>query len=361
MSGVGSQGGPLLVSIVIPCYNYARYVAAAIEGALAQSHPHTEIVVVNDGSTDDSLQVIRRYADRVRIIDQPNGGSIAAFNRGFAETSGEVVMFLDADDLMAPEAVAEVAKVWTPACAKVQYDLAIIDADGRDLGRRFCNFRPGYDARAVRASFRRTGTYRWPVTAGNAYARWFATSLFPLTVEHGADGLLNTLAPVYGDVVTIPRALGAYRLHGRNKWASRGSDLARMPERIAFRRGEITTLREHAARKGVPLPQADPLDHELPFLNYRLTALKLGLDYPGRSADSVPGLFARAGRVLLGEDLPPAVKTAHLAWFAALALAPRSVAARMVWLRFNRGAIRTAPARLLGRLRAGEGQRANAG
>jgi hypothetical protein len=356
VNAVGTGSGPPLVSIVITCYNYERYVAAAIEAALAQTHRRTEVVVVNDGSTDGSLEVIGRYADRVRVVDKPNGGSISAFNRGFAESTGDIVMFLDADDLMASDAVAEVVKVWTPACAKAQYDLAIIDADGRDLGRRFCSYRPGYDAKAVRASFRRTGTYRWPVTAGNAYARWFLASLFPLDIAHGADGTLNTVAPVYGDVVTIPRTLGSYRLHGRNLWASRGNDVTRMPERIGFRRGEIATLRAHAARRSVEMPAADPLDHELPFLNYRLSALKLGMEYPGRSADSVPGLLARAGRAILGEDLPPRLKAAHLAWFMALALAPRSLAARMMWLRFNRGAIRTAPGRLLARLRGREGR-----
>jgi glycosyltransferase involved in cell wall biosynthesis len=350
MNGAGPQSPPPLVSIVIPCFNYARFVAAAIEGALAQTYPHTEIVVVNDGSTDDSPRVIGRYRDRVRIIDQPNGGSIAAFNRGFAEARGDIVMFLDADDLMAPEAVAEVARAWHPGCAKVQYDLSIIDGEGRDLGRRFCSYRPGYDAEAVRVSFQRTGTYRWPVTAGNAYARWFAAPLFPLAIERGADGTLNTLAPLYGDVVTVPRTLGSYRIHGDNDWASRGDDVGRLPERIRHRRVEIATLREHAARKGVALPEGDILDHELPFLNYRLSALKLGLDYQGRGADSVAGLLACASRAILGEELPARLKLAHLAWFVALGLAPRPVAARLMWLRFNRVAVKAAGRRLLGRL-----------
>jgi glycosyltransferase involved in cell wall biosynthesis len=350
MNSGESPGTSPLVSIVITCFNYARFVAAAIAGALAQTHPRTEIIVVNDGSTDDSLQVIGRYGDRVRIINQPNGGSISALNRGFAQAGGDIVMFLDADDLMAPAAVAEVVRAWHPGCAKAQYDLSIIDAEGRDLGRRFCSFRPGYDAAAVRASFRRTGTYRWPVTAGNAYARWFAAPLFPLAIEHGADGTLNTLAPLYGDVVTIPRTLGSYRLHDANKWAGRGDDVGRMPERIRHRRVEIATLREHAARKGVVLPEGDVLDHELPFLNYRLGALKLGLDYQGRSADSVAGLLARAGRAILGQELPARLKLAHLAWFVGLGLAPRPVAARMMWLRVNRAAVEAGGRRLLGRL-----------
>jgi glycosyltransferase involved in cell wall biosynthesis len=348
------RGAPPLVSIVITCFNYGQFVGAAIESALAQTHPRTEVIVVNDGSTDHSSQVIRsyreRYGDRLRVVDQPNGGSVSALNRGFAETAGDIVMFLDADDLMAPEAAAEVTRAWVLGCAKAQYDLAIIDGEGRDLGRRFCAFRPGYDAQAVRASFRRTGTYRWPVTAGNAYARWFIAPLFPLAIDHGADGTLNTLAPLYGEVVTIPRTLGSYRLHGHNQWAGRGDDSRRMPERIRHRRGEIATLREHAARKGVALPEGDVLDHELPFLNYRLSALKLGLDYQGRGADSVTGLLAAAARALLAESLPPRLKIAHLSWFVALGLAPRPVATGMMWLRTNRAAVKAAGRRLLGRL-----------
>ena len=350
-----ASGAPPLISIVITCFNYARFVALAIESALAQAYPRTEIVVVNDGSTDDSAQVIGRYGvryrDRVRIIDQPNGGSVSALNRGFAESRGDIVMFLDADDLIAPQAAAEVARAFYPGCAKVQFDLAIIDGDGRDLGRRFCSFQSGYDAAAVRAAFQRTGTYRWPVTAGNAYARWFAAPFFPLAIEHGADGTLNTVAPLYGDVVTIPRALGAYRLHGNNMWATRGGDTARMPDRIRKRRVEIATLREHAARRGVTLPEGDILDHELPFLNYRLGALKLGMDYEGKGADSARGLMASAGRAIMGESLGAKQKLAHLAWFIALGLAPRPIAARMLWLRYNRAAVKGAGRRLLGRHR----------
>ena len=343
-----------LISIVITCFNYARYVGAAIASALAQTHRRIEIIVVNDGSTDDSQAVIEHsvdgHGDRVRLIHQPNGGSVSALNTGFAASSGDLVMFLDADDLMAPEAAAEVAAAWHPGGAKVQYDLTIVDGDGRDLGRRFCNFPPGYDAQAVRASFQRTGTYRWPVTAGNAYARWFAAPLFPLAIEHGPDGTLNTLAPLYGEVITIPRALGAYRLHGGNMWSSGGSDLDRLPQRIGHRRGEVARLREHAARRGTPLPAGDVLDHELPFLNYRLAALKLGLDYPGRDADSAPRLLASAVRAVLGEALPAGHKAAHLTWFVALGLAPRPLAARLMWLRFNRADVKRAARRLLERL-----------
>jgi glycosyltransferase involved in cell wall biosynthesis len=154
-----TEGGPS-ISVVIPCYNYARYVGGAIESALGQGYAEKQVIVVNDGSTDGSLDVIARYLGRVELIDQPNRGSIAAYTRGFEQARGDIVIFLDADDLLAPGCLERVARAWSPACAKVQYDLCIIDADGKDLGRRFCNFAPSYDAARVHEEFRRTGSSR---------------------------------------------------------------------------------------------------------------------------------------------------------------------------------------------------------
>src|SRR5262245_43459658 len=100
-----------LVSVIVTCFNYGRYVARAIESALAQSYRNFEIVVVNDGSRDDSLAVISRYAERVRIIDQPNQGSIAAYNAGFAATRGDLIVLLDADDWLEPQLLERVVAV----------------------------------------------------------------------------------------------------------------------------------------------------------------------------------------------------------------------------------------------------------
>src|SRR5689334_397670 len=91
-----------LVSVVIPNFNYARYVAQAIESALSLDWPHVEVIVVDDGSTDESREVIERYRERVTIIHQANGGQIAACNAGFARVRGDAVIFLDSDDVLHP-------------------------------------------------------------------------------------------------------------------------------------------------------------------------------------------------------------------------------------------------------------------
>lgn len=90
------------VSILIPCFNAERFVAAAIESALSQDHPRVEVVVVDDGSTDGSLDVIRRYADRpnFRFETGPNRGGNAARNRLLQLAQGEFIQYLDADDLL---------------------------------------------------------------------------------------------------------------------------------------------------------------------------------------------------------------------------------------------------------------------
>lgn len=329
----------LRFSVIVTCYNYGQYVAAAVESALSQSYPHVEVVVVNDGSQDDSLQVLSRFGGRIKLIDQPNQGSIPAYNRGFVESTGDVIVLLDADDLLEPDALSSVAAVWSDALAKVQWDLRIIDAQGRDLRRKFCNFDASYDAARVRDSFRRTGTYRWPVSVGNAYARWFAEAVFPLASEHGPDGALNTVAPVYGEVATIARPLASYRIHGKNLWSNTGSDLQRLPERISQRAAEISLMQQHARRRGVSVPEQNALDHEIAFVNYRLMAKALGLDYEGARSDTRARLLQQAFRVLRQERYPARLGLAHAAWFSALAVSPRGPAQQLMRLRFQRGQV----------------------
>jgi hypothetical protein len=329
-----------LISVVITCYNYARYVAEAIDSALGQDYPNKEVIVVNDGSTDGSLAIIARFQGRIEIVDKPNGGCISAYNRGFEASRGEIVIFLDADDKLEPNALGEVARAWSPACSKVQYDLRIIDAEGLDLGRRFCNFTADYDARAVAKSFAAFGTYRWPVTVGNAYARAFAREVFPLEPGNYPDGVLNTLAPLYGAVVTIARPLACYRLHGANGWSLGSAVKTKLPQLISHRAREFGYLQEHARRLQKKISESNPLDHEIAFLNYRLMAHRLGLEYEGKAADTTASL-ARSAYQLLARDRYPAHMTLSYAlWFAAMAVVPERTALWLIQLRFSRAELK---------------------
>src|SRR5262245_56700835 len=94
-----------LVSILINNYNYGRFLAAAVDIALSQRYPSTEVIVVDDGSTDDSRAIMASYGTRIRPVLKENGGQTSAFNAGVAASRGDILCFLDADDLFYPEKV----------------------------------------------------------------------------------------------------------------------------------------------------------------------------------------------------------------------------------------------------------------
>src|SRR5690349_15716190 len=94
----------VLVSIIIRCYNQGHFLGEAIDSALRQTYPHVEIIVIDDGSTDNTAEVVARYRG-VRSIRQPNLGRCAAGNTGLGESRGEYLVFLDADDRLLPDAV----------------------------------------------------------------------------------------------------------------------------------------------------------------------------------------------------------------------------------------------------------------
>jgi glycosyltransferase involved in cell wall biosynthesis len=207
------------VSIVVNNYNYGRFLKDSIESALNQTYAHIEVIVVDDGSTDCSRQIIASYGSRIIPVLKENGGQPSAFNAGFAASQGDIVIFLDADDMLFPSAAARVASVWHAGLAKVQYNLEMIDAKGERLGLKYlrAGLRPG--SRGPRELLLETGSHLSPPTSGNAFARTVLTSVLPMpeTEErYHADGYLLTLALLYGDVVWLEETLGSYRVHGSN-------------------------------------------------------------------------------------------------------------------------------------------------
>jgi hypothetical protein len=338
MSNISS----LRVSVVITCYNYERYVALAIASVLAQTAQPHEIIVVNDGSTDGSLAVLQGFGSKITLVDQPNRGQIAATNLGYANSTGDIVLFLDADDWLEPTAVESVLNAWTPGCAKVQFELEVINGAGELLGRRFCNYVQPYGPQQIRDEFSNYGTYVWPVLTGNAYARSFLEQVMPLTVAMGPDGYLNTVAPLYGDIEVVPQALGRYRLHDANmSYHGTGSNALglRFAKQVALRSSELRLLGERAASRGVALPPGNLLDHDLPFVNYRLMLKSLDENYTGAEADSAWRLWRSGMSVLRKRPLPIRLKLSHAAWMSTLLLSPRWLASRLIMLRFQRAAL----------------------
>jgi glycosyltransferase involved in cell wall biosynthesis len=216
-------------SVIIDNFNYGRFLADAIDSALAQTYPDTEVVVVDDGSTDDSREVIARYRDRVVAVLQDNSGMAAAFNAGYAVSRGVVVLFLDSDDVLMPTAIERAADVLTAdaGVAKVHWPLDEIDAAGARTGRRVPGAPLGEGD--LRAALLAGGpdAYRSPPTSGNAWSRRVLERVMPVPTvgfDRHAEMYLVTVTPVFGEVRTLAEPLSCYRLHGSNDYATRPAE-----------------------------------------------------------------------------------------------------------------------------------------
>src|SRR5215471_6897362 len=124
-----------LASIVISSYNYGRFLPDAIDSALGQSYSKTEVIVVDDGSTDHSREVIAGYGERVLPVWKDNGGQASALNAGYRASQGEVIFFVDSDDLLLPTAVEKTIPFFAdPRVAKVHWSLWVVDDKGQRTG-----------------------------------------------------------------------------------------------------------------------------------------------------------------------------------------------------------------------------------
>ena len=245
-----------IASVIITNYNYGHFLRTALDSALAQS-PRPELVVVDDGSTDDSRQTIASYGSEVVPVFKENSGQVSAFNAGLARASGDAVVFLDADDALLPGAVERVlAEFADENVSKVHWQMWELGADGQ-LGDDLVPREPlsHGDLRDVVVRDG-PGSIDCPPTSGNAWSRRFLDAVFPLPaegLEHaGADAYLSTLAAVYGPVALAERPLSAFRKHDHSNFASQTFDV-----RVALHR----TLYDHCCealerectRRGFPV------------------------------------------------------------------------------------------------------------
>ena len=246
-----------LLSVIIPCYNYEAFVGRAIESVLSQRHPQCELLVVDDGSSDRSWSVIQGY-DLERCYRVANSGAARACLHAFERSRAPFVLFLDADDELAPGSLEEIVSRLEPGISKLQFPLTPIDENGAVLGPpvpRLDDFR---DRDRLKREVARTGSYTSPPTSGNVFCRDVCTLLAEVDYEMSVDGVTLFAAPFLGDVVSVSKPLGFYRLH-RHNYSQAGSRptarrfrieaerfLARHEhlERILVRRNDAVKLRD---------------------------------------------------------------------------------------------------------------------
>ena len=337
------------VSIVITNYNYERFVAQAIASALAQTWRDLEVIVVDDGSTDDSWKRIRRFGSRIQALRIDNGGQGGASNVGLARSTGAFVLFLDADDYLERYCVATCMQLMQPDVAKVQFAMRYVDAAGRGLGGTIPYLMHDGDVRPI---IRRFGHYAGPPSSGNFYRRSAIERYFPIEPAHwrrAADTVPFLLAAFNGRVVNAPVPLGGYRLHSAGNAQGVLGNVGR-----SF----ADVLRIDDARRDrtlAILQRVDGITLNGPFVtlpwSVRTRALSWKLapaahPYPDDDAAKLIRLQADAMRVWPG--YMRSERWAATLWVAAATLLPAGIVARLARTNTS-GAVRSAFKRLVGR------------
>jgi glycosyltransferase involved in cell wall biosynthesis len=325
-----------LVSIVVNNFNYGRFLRAAIHSALEQTYAPVEVVAVDDGSTDNSREVISSYGGRVSAIFKPNGGQASAFNAGFRASHGSIVMFLDADDLLLPNAVEEVVRAWHPGVAKAQFVLAHIDAQGRALGGVVPYSPAQMPEGDIRDSILDAGGYIGVPTSGNAFARAVLDRVLPLPEpqwHQAADAPLLIIAPFLGEVVSLRKTLGCYRIHESNLgMLGEEMDSRKLRVKIIIDLQREWALAEFASRSGFTIPR-NWAAREPAHLKYRLASLRVDPTHHPIMDDRPMRLMLTGIRVSWhnsGYNLRS--RLFHTLWFPLVALLPQAAAVKIIRL-----------------------------
>jgi glycosyltransferase involved in cell wall biosynthesis len=324
-----------LVSVIIANHNYAEFVGQAIDSALALDWSAVEVIVVDDGSTDLSSQVIAAYGDRVTAIYQANAGQRAACSTGFARSRGEIVIFLDSDDLLEPSLIKELMLVWRAGVSKVQFQMKIIDAQGRATGAVLPQYHVVPTPEQVRRWATRAGSYPTPPGSGNAYARDYLEKIFPLIGEdRAADSYCLAAAPFLGDVITVAKPLVAYRVHSRNQGAMSELDRGRFAGEVRRSQARSRYARRAALSAGIEMSES-VLDRSLSFLPYRLASLKLLRKQHPIAGDSAQRILRDlVGACFVRQGVPVRSRAALMIWAISVAVSPAAIGARLVLWRF---------------------------
>jgi glycosyltransferase involved in cell wall biosynthesis len=206
-----------LVSIIIRNFNYGCYIRDALDSALAQTYSAVEVIVVDDGSTDNSREILLDYQSRCRIVLQQNGGEGAAVNLGFRHARGSIILYLDADDVLFPETVSKVVAVWAPSVARVHFRGWIMSADGRLFGAAVPSFE--VPSLSLEEQLEQFGQVVSGSQSCNAYAAWALRRILPLAAHEwmrAPDTYLNALTTAQGQTRLIQSPLVAVRRHACN-------------------------------------------------------------------------------------------------------------------------------------------------
>ena len=242
------------VTVLIDTYNYGRYIEEAIESVLAQDFPaeEMEILVVDDGSTDDTRARVGKYADRVKYIYKENGGQASAFNRGLAEARGELIFFLDADDYWRPGKLRKIADLFAQhlEAGMIYHRYEELDEVSGKISPLAAPIISGF---LPKRKVDLISYWIYP-TSTLAFRREALKVLLPVPegLKIQADAYLAALVVFLEPVIGVEEPLAVYRVHGKNLFHGSGSagESERLLRRIATRKVFIAEVSGWLARSG---------------------------------------------------------------------------------------------------------------
>lgn len=324
------------VSIVISNHNYAAFLEASIQSALAQTYTPCEVIVVDDGSTDGSSEMLERYCDRVRVFRLPHQGETASRNFGFSKCSGDLVCFLDSDDGLDAGTAARVVKFWRPQFTKVQYHLRVVDQNGADQHLQMPRCR--LDSGNVLPSLLSTGRYITSPGSGNFYARTFLETVVPAPADEwpqSFDSYASVWAAFLGEVGAIQEPLGYYRVHRNNMTRSvrsgaiENSQINKLLQRQLRLRSLILAT---AARRGLQAQPDVVVSHWL-YLKLKLVQQRHELGAP--FVEVIRIVRKMIASATSAPELTFAKRVQLIAWAIASALLPRVASEYVMTLGFD--------------------------
>ena len=248
-------------TVLVDTYNYGQYIEEAVSSVLAQDFPaeQREILVVDDGSTDDTQERLRKFGDAIRYLRKPNGGQASAFNFGFEHARGEAIALLDADDVWLPEKLGRMYEEFerNPAAGMVYHRVHLWNGMGETSEDTY--FIPV--SGRVPDSRRTLLQYPMAGTSCLAFRRNALKELLPIPegLRSQADAYLTALIIFVAPVVAVPEFLGKYRLHGANLFQTNAERASRsqIEHRMAMRTALLSNIQDWLGRHGHELQSSD--------------------------------------------------------------------------------------------------------
>lgn len=284
-----------MISVLIDTYNHEKFIQNAIESVLAQSwfadNRGFEIVVVDDGSTDRTPELLAEYGDTIRVVRKPNGGQASAFATGLEHCAGEIIVFLDGDDWWHVDKVARVMAEFAanPDCVAVGHGIIVADDLSGSHERQhpperiILNLGSDADVRPFHSNMAFMGTSRLAARR-EALDR---VGRPPDALTYEADEYFFTLLPAIGDVHILPDCLTYYRLHATNLYQASNALAGVAAGKIKLRkRAEIfrclaEVLPHELVRHSIPATRAAAI---IEPLDIAATRLELEVDGGSRAA-----------------------------------------------------------------------------